>query len=295
MNFVRTTWRHKKRSSFPAIPRTITRQVLKQRSAQTGLAIAILLIVSILAGPLLSPYQPDEINLKEKLSPPSIKHWLGTDQFGRDQLTRLLAGGRRSLGAALLVLSIALVISLAIGIGAGMAGGILDAITMRIIDVMLALPRLVLALAVVGVLGVGFENLLLALVATLWAYYAKLARSYVRLARRRQDVVVDRLAGIGWTRIILGHIVPGVLMQLAIIATLDLGSIIISIAGLSFLGLGVQPPEAEWGAMIAESRLYFTTAPWLLIAPTVFIFFSVISANLIGNSIRNSTDYRQVP
>lgn len=154
----------------------------------------------------------------------------------------------------------------------------------------LAMPALVLALAVVGVLGAGYGNLLIALTASSWAYYARLARSYVRLAARRQDVIAARLAGIGWLRVTIGHIVPGVITQLAVVATLDLGGIIIAIAGLSFLGLGVQPPDAEWGAMLAGSRLYFTVAPWLLIAPATTIFLAVVAANLIGNALRDAAD-----
>jgi ABC-type dipeptide/oligopeptide/nickel transport system permease subunit len=145
--------------------------------------------------------------------------------------------------------------------------------------------------AIVGVLGVGFQNLMLALILSSCAYYTRLARSYVRLAHERQDVIVARQAGIGWARIVTGHIAPGVIAQLIVIATLDLGGIIMGIAGLSFLGLGVQPPEAEWGAMLAESRLFFTTSPWLLFVPGVAILLAVISANLIGNALRDAADF----
>jgi len=219
---------------------------------------------------------------------------LGADQFGRDQLARLLDGGRRSLGAALIVLVSVLAIGLVTGITAGMGGGIIDAVLMRIVDVLLALPSLVLALAIVGILGVGFQNLLLALISSWWAYYARLVRSYVLAARLRQDVLADRLAGLSWPRIVLGHILPGVLGQMLIVVTLDLGGIIMSIAGLSFLGLGVQPPRAEWGAMLSTSRLFFSTAPWLLIAPAGAIFVSVVASNLIGNALRDVSGSQRV-
>jgi ABC-type dipeptide/oligopeptide/nickel transport system permease subunit len=267
------------------------RRLLMRRSARVGILLAGLLSALTLIVPVIIYDRSDRISLGQKLFAPSIKHPLGTDQYGRDQLARIADGGRRSLGAALLVLSSTLLLSLCIGITVGMIGGIVDTVVMRVVDVWLALPPLVLALAVVGVLGVGFENLMLALILSSWAYYARLARSYVHLARQRQDVIVDRLAGVGWVRIITGHIVPGVVTQLAVVATLDLGGIIIGIAGLSFLGLGIQPPDAEWGAMLAESRLFFTTAPWLLLAPAAAIFIAVMSANLIGNALRDAADF----
>lgn len=276
----------------PAASRGLLRGVWRRRSGRFGLLLAALLCAAAMGGNLVWRAEPARMNLSQKLLPPSLSHPLGTDQFGRDQLARILEGGRRSLGAALIVLAGVLVISLAIGIAAGMIGGWPGTILMRAVDVLLAMPALVLALAVMGVLGVGFGNLLLALTASLWAYYARLARSSVRLARGRQDVIAARLAGIGWLRIVAGHIVPGTATQLAIVATLDLGGVIIGIAGLSFLGLGVQPPDAEWGAMLAESRLYFTIAPWLLAAPAAAIFLSVVAANLIGNALRDAAEVR---
>src|ERR1700754_389854 len=163
------------------------RRLLAQRSAQVVILLAGLLGVLTLFVPLFSPDRPEQINLNAKLIAPSIKHPLETDQYGRDQLARIADGGRRSLGAALLVLSSTLLLSLGVGITVGMIGGIVDTVAMRVVDIWLALPPLVLALAVVGVLGVGFENLMLALILSSWAYYARLARSYVQLARERQD------------------------------------------------------------------------------------------------------------
>jgi ABC-type dipeptide/oligopeptide/nickel transport system permease subunit len=291
MNMLRPLPGRREKAARMLSSRGVLRRLAAQPSARVGIITAGLLCALMLITPLLSPYRPERIGLDEKLVAPSLKHPLGTDQYGRDQLARIADGGRRSLGAALLVLCGTLLLSLCIGITVGMIGGVVDAVAMRVVDVLLALPSLVLALAVVGVLGVGFENLMLAMILSSWAYYARLARSYVQLARERQDVIVARLAGIGWVRIITGHIAPGVAAQLAVVATLDLGGIIIGIAGLSFLGLGVQPPDAEWGAMLAESRLFFTTAPWLLIAPAVAIFLAVMSANLLGNALRDATDF----
>lgn len=275
-----------------AAPPVVARRGLLGRLAahptgRAGLLLAAALVLAVLLGPLLVGHSATELALDDKLAAPDATHWLGTDQFGRDQLARILEGGQRSLGAAGLVLAGALVISLTIGITAGMAGPVVDAVAMRVVDVLLALPGLILALAIVGVLGPSFANLVLALVISSWAYYARLARSYVLAARSRGDVLAARMAGIGWPRIVVGHIVPGVASQLMVVATLDLGGVIVAIAGLSFLGLGVQPPDAEWGAMLSETRLYFSTAPWLLIGPAVATLLAVTAANLVGDALRD--------
>ena len=270
------------------ITRGVWHRLRQRRSAQLGMSLAALLTLAMTIGPLFLRFSPEQTNPAQKLQPPSQLHWFGTDQFGRDQLARLLDGGRRSLGAAVLVLMGVFFLSLVVGIVTGMIGGIVDTITQRLLDMLLAIPVLVLALALVGVLGVGYRNLVLALLVSSWAYYARLARSCVRLAKTRLDVIADRMAGVSWARIIVGHIVPGVALQLLIVATLDLSFVIIGIAGLSFLGLGVQPPDAEWGAMLAESRMYFTVAPWLLLAPTTAIFLSVVAANWLGNALRDA-------
>lgn len=261
-----------------------------KNSARLGIIIAGFFLTLTLVAPLVLTFEPNAQNPAEKLLAPNFEHLLGTDQYGRDVLARIAGGAFRSLGAAVLVSAGTLFLSLIAGITVGMLGGIIDSIVMRVVDVFLALPSLVLALAVVGVLGVGFENLLIALVISSLAYYTRLTRSYALNVGRRQDVIVARLAGVSWTRIIFGHIAPGVLAQMLIVATLDLGGVIVQFAGLSFLGLGVQPPDAEWGAMLSESRLFFTTAPWLLLAPAAAIFLSVMAANLIGNALRDASD-----
>jgi ABC-type dipeptide/oligopeptide/nickel transport system permease subunit len=271
-------------------PRSLSARLVRHPEARFGLVCALLLVGLALFGPLLAPYDPNQPDFRAKLEAPSTEHWLGTDQSGRDQFSRVLDGGQRTLGTALLVLSCIFGIGLVIGTIAGMSGGIVDIVLMRLVDILMALPSIVLAIAIVGVLGPGFENLVLALVISWWAYYARMARSYVLNARQRPDIIAARLAGIGWGRIMVGHVLPGVASQLLIIVTLDLGSMIAAIAGLSFLGLGVQPPAAEWGAMLSESRLYVTLAPWLLLGPLVPIFGAVLAANLLGNALRDTLD-----
>ncbi len=265
-------------------------EFFKNKAAIVGISIGTFLLVFIIFVPIFSPYNANEQQPSRKLLAPNAENLLGTDQFGRDVLTRIAAGGRRSLGAAFVVVGLTLLMSIFLGISIAIVGGIVDAVFSRIIDVLLAVPSLILALAIVGVLGVGFENLLIALVVSFLAFYTRLVRSYALSAKQRSDVITARLAGIGWTRTILTHIAPDVFRQMLIVATLDLGGIIISIAGLSFLGLGSQPPDAEWGAMLGEARFYFINAPHLLLAPSAAILLSIVSANLIGNALRDAND-----
>jgi ABC-type dipeptide/oligopeptide/nickel transport system permease subunit len=251
-----------------------------------------MLILLASLGPTFLSSSPTDLDLTNKLAAPSVAHPLGTDQFGRDELARVVDGARRSLGAAALVLAGSLVISLAIGLTAGVLRGSVDAALMRVVDVVLAFPKLVLALAVVGALGPGFEHLLLALMLASWAFNARIARGMVLTAGRRQDVLAARMAGIPQRTVVLAHILPGVVLQLLAIATIELGGVIIGLSSLSFLGLGLQPPTAEWGVMLSDSRLFFTTAPWLLLAPAIAILLSVSAATLIGDAIRDAADIR---
>lgn len=263
-------------------------ELFKNKSALVGLTLGIFLLLFVVLVPIFSTHNPNAQQPSRKLLAPNAENILGTDQFGRDVLTRIAVGGRRSLGAAFVVVGLTLGVSIFLGISIGLIGGIFDAVFSRIIDVLLAVPSLILALAIVGVLGVGFENLLIALVVSFLTFYTRLVRSYALSTKQRPDVITARLAGIGWTRIISTHIVPDIFRQMLIVATLDLGGIIISIAGLSFLGLGTQPPDAEWGAMLGEARFYFTTAPHLLFAPAATILLSIVSANLLGNALKDT-------
>lgn len=260
-----------------------------KKSARIGVIVGALMLIFVCLYPLISPFAPDEQTAGAKLLAPCFSHPLGTDQFGRDILTRLAVGGLRSLGSAILILSLILFASIGAGIFLGMVGGLVETAAMRIIDVFLALPQLVLTLAIVGVLGVGFGNLLLAVLISWLPFYIRLARAFARSAKKEKYVSAARLSGVSWMRIAVGHIFPQVLAQMLIVATLDLGGVIVTLASLSFLGLGVQPPDAEWGAMLAESRSFFSFAPWLLLAPAGAIFLSVMAANLLGNALRDAT------
>lgn len=260
-------------------------RVRRSRVGRLGVSLALLVVLILVAG-WLSPADPNAVAIDQQFRGPSLAHPLGTDAFGRDQLARLAAGGRSSLSAAALVLVVSMSLALVLGVTSGMLGGPVDAVLMRINDVLLSIPSIVLAMAVIGVLGPGFLQLVGALSVAYVATFTRLARAFTVTCRRRDDVTAARLSGIPWWRTVRGHIVPGVAGQLWVVSTLTLGDIVISIAGLSFLGLGIQPPAAEWGAMLAESQSAFFVAPWLLIAPAAAILLTAAAVNLIADALR---------
>ncbi|MHA3915183.1 ABC transporter permease [Halovulum sp. GXIMD14793] len=259
----------------------------RHRAGKAGMILGAVLITFAILGCFWTPHAPDIPSYANALKAPSLTHPFGTDATGRDLLSRVMEGAHRSIGAAILVLGAVVLIGLLVGTLAGLAGGVIDMVLMRIADIAMTLPGLVLAFAVLGLLGPGFMNLLIALIIADWAWYARLARSLSLNAGQKPHVIAARMASIPRWRIIWGHILPGVALQVGIVASLALGGMIGAISGFSFLGLGVQPPRAEWGALLAESRLYFSLAPWLLIVPAGMIFLSVLSANLLGNALRD--------
>ncbi len=267
--------------------RHVLSRLWRHPSGRAGLLAGLALMLFALVGAVWTPHPPDRPDYARALHAPSLSHPFGTDATGRDLLSRAMDGAHRSIGSALVVLGAVFLIGLLVGTTAGLAGGPTDMALMRLTDIAMTLPGLVLAFAVLGLLGPGFVNLLIALIIADWAWYARLARSLSLDARQRPHVIAARMAGIPPWRIVWGHILPGVALRLGIVASLALGGMIGAISGFSFLGLGVQPPRAEWGALLAESRLYFSLAPWLLVAPAGLIFLSVLSANLIGNALRD--------
>lgn len=269
------------------VDRLILYGLWRHPSGRMGMLIGGLLLVLAGIGAVWTPHAPDVPNYANALKPPSVSHPFGTDATGRDMLSRVWDGAHRSIGSAMLVLGAVFLIGLVIGTLAGLVGGLADTLLMRTADVAMTLPGLVLAFAILGLLGPGFINLLVALIVADWAWYARLARSLSLDARKRPHVIAARMAGIPGWRIVVGHILPGVALQVGIVASLALGGMIGAISGFSFLGLGVQPPNAEWGALLAESRLFFAIAPWLLVAPAAAIFLSVLSANMVGNALRD--------
>lgn len=257
-----------------------------------GLLMLFTLVVAALVAPLVAPYDPLAIDLGRTLVPPGRAHLLGTDHLGRDVLSRLLVGARVSLGAAGFTVVVVTTVGVVLGTVAGFYGGWVDEIIMRIVDTVLAFPSIILALVVVGMLGPGLRNLILGLTLVRWAGCARLVRSLVLSVREREFVRAAYSIGARNTRIIVRHVLPGILGPVVVMATLDLGSVLLSMSGLSFIGLGVQLPHPEWGAMINYAQLHVQTAPWLAISPGLAIVAAVLSANLLGDTLRDFLDPR---
>lgn len=235
-----------------------------------------------LFSPWLAPNDPLAIDLSLRLQSSSVQFPLGTDPLGRCVLSRLLFGARTTLASAALILGATLAVGSTIGLAAGFLGGKLDYMAQRLLDGLMAFPGLILAIALAGLLGPGIENAVLALMLVHWAGYARIVRNMTLTLRERNYITAARIAGAGPISILRRHILPAIAPSLGVIATFDFGRIILSVAGLSFLGLGVQPPAPEWGAMISEGKSYLQAAPSLMLWPGLAIMGSVISLQLLG-------------
>ncbi len=259
--------------------------------AMIGLGILVLLVLVAAAAPLLSPHDPFVQNLGNRLAPlGSEGHLLGTDSLGRDILSRLIYGARITLYIVALVALIAPVAGLLVGTVSGYAGGWIDIVLMRITDIFLAFPRLVLALAFVAALGAGIENAVLAISLTAWPPYARIARAETLTIRSSDYIAAIRLQGAGALRIITRHIWPLCISSLIVRVTLDMAGIILAAAGLGFLGLGAQPPSPEWGAMISEGRRFILDHWWVATMPGLAIFTVSLAFNLLGDGLRDVLD-----
>lgn len=258
---------------------------MRRLSLPIGLCLLGALLVLAVVVPFLTP-DPDATDYAAKLLPPSAEHPLGTDEAGRDVLARLASGARLSLGMALLVGAVGFGSGLLLGLLAATVGGAFDAVLARVTDVTLAVPHVVLALAIVGVLGPGLRNLVLAMALAGWAPMARYARRFGREHLNQPYVLAATLAGVARWRAVLRHVLPPASLQLLAIATLGLGEIVLSLSALSFLGLGVAPPVAEWGRLVADSRTYAGQAPWLVIAPGCAVVAAVSCAALLADALR---------
>lgn len=252
-----------------------------------GMLFALTLLV--FCAPLL-PLDPLSTDLSKKFAAPSLEHWLGCDHLGRDVLSRLIFGAHTSLVSLLIISSCIAVFSFVVGIVAGFKGGIFDSVLMRICDVFFVFPTFILALFFIGILGVGIENVILSIVLTHWAWYARVVRSIVLEMRTKGFVQAARAQGFGDFYIMRVHIFPAVFAQMIILLTLDLGHMLLHIAALSFLGLGVQAPTPEWGIMIADSAPYIMEYPELMLLPGVCIFLTVALFNTAGEIVRDWLD-----
>ncbi len=269
------------------------RALAAQPTAVAGLVIIALLAIAAVAAPLLAPADPDAQNLALRLAPPGAAHWLGTDELGRDILARLLYGSRVTLAVAAVVALAVPPAGLAAGCAAGFFGGVVDAALMRTADVFLAFPRLILALALVAAMGPGLGHAMLAIALAAWPPYARLARAETLSLRGREFIAAARLAGASSGRLLLRHIAPLCLPSLVVRASLDMAGVILTAAGLGFLGLGVAPPTAEWGEMIAAGRRFMLDQWWVAAAPGAAIAVAALGFNLFGEGLRDLLDPRQ--
>ncbi len=270
----------------------IFRQLLRNRRAVVGAILLLLIIGLAVFAPYVTKYDPAKQNMRNRLQPPSKEHILGTDQFGRDIYSRVVYGARLSLRVGFLSISLALVVGSALGLIAGYYGGILDNIIMRFIDILLALPGFLLALSIVAALGPGLENVILAIGVSYIPSFARMMRSSVLAIRELDYVDAAEALGARDLRIILGHIVPNAVNPIIVMTTLSLAGAILSAAGLSFLGMGAQPPTPEWGSMIATSRPFIRVSHWAVTIPGLAIFITVMSLNLVGDGLRDALDPR---
>ena len=267
------------------------RNFSRNRLAMLGLLIVLALVFVAMFANLLAPYSPTEGDLRTtRLLAPSLAHWAGTDDQGRDILSRLIHGSRITLFVVVLVAVLAAPIGLLVGTVAGYAGGLVDAALMRITDIFLAFPRLILALAFVAALGPGIENAVIAIAITSWPPYARLARAETLTIRQTDYIAAVQLLGASPWRIVLRHIMPLCLSSVIVRVTLDMAGIILTAAGLGFLGLGAQPPTPEWGAMIASGRQYVLDQWWVAAAPGAAIFLISLAFNLLGDGLRDALD-----
>ena len=261
------------------------------RLAVAGLLIVVALVLVAIFANQLAPYSPYVGDLRTtRLLPPSAAHWFGTDDQGRDILSRVIFGTRITLVVVVLVALLAAPIGLAVGTVAGYAGGYVDAALMRVTDIFLAFPRLILALAFVAALGPGIENAVIAIAITSWPPYARIARAETLTIRNSEYIAAVEMIGASPWRVVLRHIMPLCVSSVIVRVTLDMAGIILTAAGLGFLGLGAQPPTPEWGAMIANGRLYVLDHWWVAAAPGAAIFIVSLGFNLLGDGLRDSLD-----
>lgn len=266
-------------------------RLLQDKMAVISAFVLVVIIGLSLLAPLIAPHDPDKVDLSKRMQPLfSEQHLLGTDQVGRDVLSRLLYGGRLSVGIGFLAVAIALVIGVTIGLLSGYFSGWLDMVTMRGIDILMAFPYVLLAIAIMAALGPGLINSMIAVSIVGVPYYARIVRGTTLSLREREFIQAAQALGIGRTRILLKHILPNISSQIIVAATLDVGWMIVAASGLSFIGLGAQPPTAEWGVMLSEGQKYIRTAPMLSILPGIMIFLVVLSLNFLGDGLRDALD-----
>jgi peptide/nickel transport system permease protein len=266
--------------------------IVRNKGALAGLIILLLLILAAIFAPLITTYDPIKIDPPSRTLPPSRDHWMGTDAFGRDIYTRVVYGARVSLPVGLIAVSIAATVGAILGLVAGYYGRWADGIIMRVIDIMLAFPNIMLALVIVAILGPSIRNVMIAVGIGEIPRYTRLIRGQVLSARELLYVEAAKVIGVPTSKIMYRHILPNVVSPVVVLATLSVGSAILAAAGLSFLGLGAQPPRPEWGAMLADGRQFLSSHWWVATMPGIAIAITVLSINMLGDGLRDILDPR---
>ena len=250
------------------------------------IAVAVFLVLLII-GPWIAPQDPNLTATADKLQGPSAAHWFGTDDLGRDVFSRILTGGLTTVGLSAMALGLSILIGVPLGLLSGYLGGRTDWALMRVVDIFLALPEYIVAMVITGLMGQGFGNLLLAILIIKWVGYTRLARSVVMQEKAKDYLMVSTISGASTFSIMRRHLLPHIVGPVMALATVDIGKVILLVASLSYLGLGVQLPSAEWGAMLNEAQMFFTQAPHLMVAPGLAIFLVVCAANWLGDQLQS--------
>ena len=269
------------------------RRALHTRQVLIGGGIVLALLLVALLAEQIAPFPPEKLAAGPRLSPPNAAHWLGTDEFGRDIFSRILFGARLTLYVGIVAVGIGLLFGMSVGAVAAYTGGWLGGVLMRTIDFLYTFPDVLVALGLVAFLGPNLTNAMIAVGISVIPYYARVTYGVVLSERQKTYVEAAQVIGAGHLRVIVRHVLPNVLPPMVVVASLGFSSAVLSAAALSFLGLGAQPPAAEWGLMLATGRNYITRAPWVVIAPGAAIFLAVIGFNMLGDGIRDLLDPRQ--
>lgn len=267
--------------------------VFGNRGAAIGFVLVLLLVVTAIFAPAIAPYSPDEMGAGQILEQPSSAHFFGTDEFGRDMFSRVIYGARLTIQVGVIAVGISLTTGLLIGLVSGYAGGWIERILMRGIDVLFSFTETLIALAAVAVLGPSLTNAMIAVGIAAVPFYARVAYSVTLVECNRPYIAAATAAGAGHFRLLFRHLLPNVIPPLIVVATLGVSTAVLAAAGLSYLGLGAQPPSPEWGAILSAGQDYFNQAPWIMLYPGLAIMITVLGFNLLGDGIREALDPRQ--
>ena len=281
---------YKKKSQFGSV----WKRLIKNRTALAGLIIFGLLVLTLIFADVIADYNTRVIaqDASQRLQEPSASHWFGTDQYGRDLFARVVHGTRASLTIGLATVALGMIIGIIVGAMAGYFGGWSDNVIMRILDVIMSIPPILLALALVAVMGAGIMNLMVALAIASFPNFARVTRSVVMPIAGQDFIEAAKACGTGNTRIIFRHVIPNAVGPIIVQGTMAVSKIIIAAAGLSYLGMGIQPPTPEWGSMLSSARDYMATSPHLVIIPGITIVIAALSINLLGDGLRDALDPR---